>query len=252
MLSPAEVLHEAIVVPRDAYIALADLEAIRRPGWTQIITPSFKNGGFNEVSHAVLAAGEADAVIDAAIARYRDAGIKFRWTVGPDSSPADLGERLERRGLVRSISHAMVRATDFDEAPPPGVTIERVDASNVDEFTNAMAEGWSSEPQPLADANALILRSYPNHRMYLARVDGEPAATAAQVLFERSAYLLGAVVLPRFRRRGLYRALVAARLADARAAGLALATSHARASSSAPLLAKLGFETVCSLDVYSG
>ncbi|HEY5935608.1 MAG TPA: GNAT family N-acetyltransferase [Kofleriaceae bacterium] len=239
-------------MPRDAYIALPDLEAIRRPDWTQIITPSFKNGGFNEISHAVLDATEADAVIDATIARYRDGGIKFRWTIGPDSAPADLGERLGRRGLVHAISHAMVRATDLEEDLSPDVTIERVDASNVDDYTAAMAEGWSSEPQPLADAHALILRSYPNHRMYLARVAGEPAATAGQVLFERSTYLLGAVVLPRFRRRGLYRALVAARLADARAAGLALATSHARASSSAPLLAKLGFATVCSLDVYSG
>lgn len=238
------------MVPRRAYIALPDLEVIERPGWSQIITPSFKSGGFNEVSHAVLDPAEADAVIDATIEQYR--GIKFRWTVGPDSAPADLGDRLARRGLVRSVSLAMARATDFDEPPPPDVTIERVDASNVDDFTRAMAEGWSSDPQPLADANALILRSYPSYRMVLARVAGEPAATAAQVLFERSAYLLGAVVLPRFRRRGLYRALVASRLTDARAAGLTLATSHARAATSAPLLAKLGFLTVCSLDVYSG
>lgn len=252
MLSPAELLHEAVVVPRDAYVALPDLEAIRRPGWVQIITPSFTNGGFNEVSHAVLDPAEADAVIDATVARYRDAGIKFRWTVGPDSAPADLGERLARRGLVHSVSLAMVRATDLDEAPPAGVTIERVDAGNVADYTHAMAEGWSVAPEPLADANALVLRSYPAHRLYLARVGGVPAATAAQVLFERSAYLLGAVVLPAFRRRGLYRALVAARLADARGAGLAVATSHARATTSAPLLAKLGFATVCSLDVYSG
>ena len=240
------------MVPRRAYIALPDLQVIERPGWSQIITPSFKTGGFNEVSQAVLDEADADAVIDATIASYRDAGIKFRWAVAPDSAPADLAARLEQRGLVRSTSLAMIRDTDLDEPPPPDVTVERVDAANVAEYTQAMAEGWSTDPAPLAAANELVVRSYPTHRLYLARVAGEPAATAAQVMFERSAYLLGAVVLPRFRRRGLYRALVAARLADARASGLALATSHARAETSAPLLVKLGFATVCALDVFSG
>jgi GNAT superfamily N-acetyltransferase len=59
-------------------------------------------------------------------------------------------------------------------------------------------------------------------------------------------------VLPRFRGRGLYRALVGARLADARARGIALATAHAREETSAPLLEKMGFETVCRFPVFHG
>ena len=245
---------EVAVVPRRAYLPLPDLEVIERPGWLQLVTPSFKNGGFNEVSFAVLGA-DADAVIDATIAQYRELGCKFRWIVGPDSAPADLGERLARRGLVRSISHAMIRSTetavDGADDRADDVTIDRVDGTTIDAFTQAMAEGWSVEPGPLARANELALGGS-SHRMYLARVGGEPAATAASVLFERSVYLLGAVVLPRFRRRGLYRALVAARLRDAATAGRTLATSHARAETSAPLLARLGFDTVCTFDVFSG
>ena len=249
--SSAERLHEALVVPRGAYIAMPDLQLIERAGWMQIITPSVRDGGLNEVALAVLDAADADAVIDATLAGYR--GIKFRWTVGPDSAPADLGARLAARGLVHSVSHAMARTTAGDPAPlPPEVSIDRVDVTTVDAFSTVMAEGWDSDPARVAAINTLVLRQHPAHHLYLARVAGEPAATAVQVMFGRSTYLLGAVVLPRFRRRGLYRALVDARLADARTAGLALATSHARAATSAPLLARMGFETVCRLDVYSG
>jgi GNAT superfamily N-acetyltransferase len=64
--------------------------------------------------------------------------------------------------------------------------------------------------------------------------------------------LLGGVVLPRFRGRGLYRALVRARLSDARTHGIALATSHAREATSAPILERLGFATICRFARYFG
>ena len=121
-----------------------------------------------------------------------------------------------------------------------------------DAFTQVMAEGWASDPVPLARAYALMLEPGSRHRLYLARVNGEPAAAAGAVFFARSAYLLGGVVLPRFCARGLYRALVAARLADARDAGLKLVTSNSIADTSAPILERMGFERLCPLIVFRG
>ncbi|MCC6622751.1 MAG: GNAT family N-acetyltransferase [Deltaproteobacteria bacterium] len=252
--SPSELFHEAVVVPRRAWVPLPDLEVVERPGWLQIVTPSFRQGGFNEVAHAVLDEREADAVIDRTIAGYRDRGIRFRWTVGPDSAPADLAERLARRGLVRSLSRAMVRSTAplANLALAPGVSVEPVDAHNVEAYTEVMAAGWGADPEPLRRVHALVLGAPSSHRLTLGRVDGQPAGAAGQVLFARSTYLLGAVVLPAFRRRGLYAALVAARLDLARAAGLDLATSLARAETSAPLLERLGFQTVSEVASLSG
>jgi GNAT superfamily N-acetyltransferase len=77
-----------------------------------------------------------------------------------------------------------------------------------------------------------------------------PAATASYFAFPRSAHLLGGVVLPQHRGSGLYRALVAARLGHARARGISLATTHARESSSAPILERLGFATICRFQRY--
>lgn len=252
-----EILDEVFVVPRSALLPVPDLRRIERPGWVQIITPSFRTGGLNEVAFSALAEDEADAVIDATIAEYRALGIAFRWAVPPGSAPADLGERLVRRGLHESRGRGMARSTAAPELPgapaaPPELSVEEiVDPADAGVYTRAMAEGWGTDPEPLLRVHEMLLaRPERRDRLFLARWDGEPAGTAAYVAFPRSAFLLGAVVLPRFRGRGLYRALALARLADARARGLELATCHARESSSAPILERLGFATIGRFAIY--
>lgn len=236
--------REVVVTPRRAFVALPDMTVIDRDDWCQITTPSFRQGGFNEIS---LARNVDDHAIARAIAGYRDAGIVFRWTVGPDSD-ADLAARLEAAGLAPATSLGMACATDATLADVPPIEIVRVDAATLEIYTTLMAEGWRVDRAPVAVANTIALAD-PRHAMYLAIVDGEPAGVAACVWFDASAYLLGAIVREQFRRRGIYRALVAARLADARARGIVLATSHARVDTSAPQLARLGFHEVCRFTV---
>lgn len=246
-----EILHEVLQCPRNAYVVLPDMRVIERPGWKQLVTPSFARGGFNEVAHARLDEADVDRVIAETIEQYRQAGIAFRWTVGPDSAPADLAARLARAGLTPTTSAGMARATMPPVTAPALVEVSAVDARTVDAFTHVMAAGWGSDPGPLATAHAAILADGSRrHRLFLASVDGEPAGAASYVAFPRAAYLLGAVVLEAFRRRGVYRALVAARLADARARGIELATTMARLDTSAPLLAKLGFVEVCRFTTF--
>ena len=111
-----DLLEEVIVAPRRAFPRLPDLQVIERPGWLQIVTPSIKTGGLNEVIYSLLDERGADAKIDSAIATYRDLGLKFRWNAGPGSGPTDLSERLERRGLAPSWGRGMARSTD-DRGP---------------------------------------------------------------------------------------------------------------------------------------
>lgn len=243
-----DLLEEVIVAPRRAFPRLPDLQVIERPGWLQIVTPSITTGGLNEVIYSRLDELEADRAIDDAIAMYRDRGLKFRWNAGPGSGPADLGERLARRGLTLSMGRGMARSTDSSGTPED---VRLVDESTLESFTQVMAAGWGSDPSALL---ALHRHALVDGRqfMFLAYDRGVPAATASYVACERSAYLIGGVVLPAHRGRGLYRDLVHARLAHARARGLMLATSHARESTSAPILERLGFETVCQMAMYFG
>jgi GNAT superfamily N-acetyltransferase len=246
-------LREVVEAPRRAFIPLADTQVIERPGWLQLVTPSLRQGGLNEVAFSALEEQEAEAVIDETLALYRRLGVRFRWTVGPGSRPLDLAGRLARRGLRQSETLGMLRETAEAPEDPGGViTVSEVDAYTVEDFSRTMAEGWEMEVGQVAAYNRKVVeQAWRGHRLFLARYEGAPAGTAALVAFERSVYLMGGVVLPAFRKRGVYRALVTERLRWAAARRLPYATSHARASTSAPLLARLGFETLCRFDVFS-
>jgi GNAT superfamily N-acetyltransferase len=241
-------LAEVIVTPRRRFPRLPDLQVIERPGWLQIITPSIKTGGLNEVIHSQLDEADADAAIVQAIAMYRDRGLQFRWNAGPDNGPADLGERLARHGLRLSSGRGMARSTAGAAAT---TDVALVDARTVADYTHVMAEGWGADPAALRVLHDHVLAEGRQH-LFVAYAGGVAAAAAGYVAFERSAFLIGGVVLPSHRGRGLYRALVHARLAHAHARGIPLATSHAREATSAPILEHLGFETVCPMAMYFG
>lgn len=253
-LSREELLHEALVRPRDGFVRFADMRVVRRPGWSQLITPLFRQGGFNEVSLARLDPAEADAVIAATIAEYDALGIRFRWTVGPDSAPPDLGARLAAQGLTGQRTVVMAAAIDEVLAAlpvDPAIRVEGVDADNCEDFVAVSASGWQCDPAPLrVYQQALRADAGGRHHGCLAYVDGAPAGIGNHVRFDRSAFLIGGVVLPAMRGRGVYRALIAARLRHARAAGVAVVTTHAMAETSAPILARLGFVALTELEVY--
>jgi hypothetical protein len=75
-------------------------------------------------------------------------------------------------------------------------------------------------------------------------MDGECVATAGLVLHADFGYFIGGQVNERARGRGLYRGLVAARLAFLHARGMGYAVTNAYAATSAPILEHLGFETL--------
>jgi predicted GNAT superfamily acetyltransferase len=62
--------------------------------------------------------------------------------------------------------------------------------------------------------------------------------------------LSGAGTLARVRGRGVFRTLIAHRLASARAAGMGAATIQAFADTSAPICTRLGFESLGELRLY--
>src|SRR5262249_22300419 len=97
------------------------------------------------------------------------------------------------------------------------------------DFLAAHVAGWGlpEKDHPQFKANVRPWLDQPGWSLYLARVDGRPAATATVFVQGDTAYCADAATDPAFRRRGLHSALLRRRIMDARAAGVDLVTSGA-------------------------
>jgi GNAT superfamily N-acetyltransferase len=250
--TPERRLEAAIRAPLGRVYLRDDTQVIERPGWYQVLTPSARSY-LNEVAHSEVEAEDAERVIEETIALHRAHGVGLKWYVGPSTRPPDFAERLRRRGLrgieLRGMGIETSAALGGSEVAPPGaVTIVPVDASNVDGFVSVVMRGWAMPPTELATErrlHAALLAQEPQLAHFFgALVDGEWAGTAALLIRDDFGYLVGAQVLEAMRGRGIYRALIAARLAFLEARGLGYAVTHAQEATSAPILERLGFETL--------
>jgi GNAT superfamily N-acetyltransferase len=185
-------------------------------------------------------------------------GLPFGWVLGPSGTPADLRERLGAAGFAPAgVTMAGMVLRDLGAAPPAqdGVTVREVGPEAAPVLAPLMAEAYGL-PADVAELLAASAFMPSPHwvRAYFAYVPGETAPVACGLgtyLADSDIFLLGgAATLPAHRGKGTYRALVARRLADARAEGRTAAVIQAVRETSAPVCARLGFEEACELEMY--
>jgi len=224
-----------------------DTQIIERPGWYQVVTPSATTY-MNEISLSHVDDADAERVIDETISFYRAHGLRFKWYVDPSSRPHDLGERLRRRGFESWELRAMGIDTAAAFSVPADVEVVEMDASNIDAFVEITMNAWSLPAHEIEldqrSHHAALARDPRLTHFFAARIDGTWLGTAALMVRDGYGYLLGAQVTEAMRGRGIYRALVAARLAFLRSRGLDYAVTRAQETTSAPILEHLGFETL--------
>jgi len=244
-------VRETLLATVGSALEWPDMRIIERDGWYQLITPSTRSAIANEVAVSQIPDDDADAVIDRTCAEYAAAGVAFKWFVGPETRPRDLGRRLEARGFrgvpVRGMA---IEPAAWTATAPADVSVELVTLASLEEYNECFATGWGErlpDEQRSTIAQAIASTRFDT---FLARIDGVPVGTCGSVYKERCVYLIGGNVLAAYRHRGVYRAMLATRLARAMAAGRALAVTHAREESSAPILERLGFESMFSATVY--
>ncbi len=241
-------IEAAVEAPRTTALHRPDTRVIERPGWYQLVTPSAPEAILNEVVLSSVDEEDAERVIDEVIAAYRANGNSVKWCVGPWTRPLDFGERLARRGFSSWDVHAMVSETSGGGRSARGIDAFEVGATELEDYVTATLAGWDRPrqtwPTELEVYRAAFAATPRVVHFFAARVGGQIVATAAVILRGRYAYMIGGQVHAAYRGRGLYAALVAARLAFLDARGVTLAVTQARAATSAPILARLGWEVV--------
>src|SRR5512135_1602034 len=212
------------------------IEVIVTPRYQITLQPDFPLAGPNNVSWIRCTADEADEVIDQARAIVAARRLPLAWILDPETQPADLADRLHARGVDPDPhgveSKVMVLPSDaaIDSPRVPG--LEMVDAlADAEAFQLAdRAATEAFEAEVLRDDESRVaarerrrrnLLAAGNRHLLLATVDGEPAGSGSLGLYPPyGARMNGGSVRPKFRGRGVYRALVAARVEIARRAGV--------------------------------
>ena len=234
-------------------------EVIVTPRYEITLQPDFPHPGPNSVTWVRCAAQEADGLIEEVRAVIRPRRLPFMWILDPGTEPRDFADHLLAHGcspdphgaevavMVLAV-HAEIEVPDvpgleiLDALADPG----RFIAANI-----AAAEAFGAPaPNVGPDGVAALERRRLNslaagdNRHLLATLDAEPAGASGISLYPPAgATINGGSVRPKFRGRGVYRAMVAARLEIARGAGVeGLAVWGGQMS--APILSALGFQAV--------
>ncbi len=146
------------------------------------------------------------------------AGVGGSFDLAPGRVTVQTAALLAEAGYRLTGFHAtLVGPIDLDEAPVAGVEIEPVeDETALQPFADVYHRGWDITSFRVPMTPWL---SAPGWRLYLARVDSQPAGAAILYLDGDNAYLADGAVDPDFRDRGVHRMLLDRRVADAKAAG---------------------------------
>lgn len=235
------------------------IEVIDTPRYVVQLMPDFPIPGPNSVTWVRCTAADADEVIREARSYFASRRLPLMWTLDPGTLPSDFPDALAAHGVVPDphaprvdvmalpidlvVEEPGVRGLEIRDALADAASFRAADAAAAEAFTG---ETPTDDPRVAAAQERRRLNAIAggNRRHLLALIDGEPAGASGMNLFPPAGAIInGGAVRPKFRGRGIYRAMVAARLALAREAGVA-GLSVWGAPTSAPILARLGFEVV--------
>ncbi len=216
------------------------------PYLTRFVRPA---PGMSFILHSRLNEQNANAVIAEQMAYFAEINQAFNWKVYDYDTPSDLYERLLAQGMEGDDPEA-VMVLDLDEAP--AVLLEPVTAdvrrlTQRDEIKDAIrveSQVWGGNFEWMTNRLGSHLEIPGYLSLYVAYVANEPASTG-WIYFhpgsEQFAGLWGGSTVERFRGRGLYTALLAIRVQEARQRGYRYLCIDA-SPMSRPIVAKHGFQ----------
>ena len=209
------------------------------------------DGKMGEIVYSSCTEAEVDQAIEREVQAARSAGYELEWKVFGHDQPPCLPERLTAAGFEAGDRELfMVLRADADALTRFGTSqgdIRRVTSADGLEAYRTVREEVSGKNCDSEIARHIsMLRDHPDTMStYVAYVDGEPAA-CGRVYFHpdsQFASLYGGNTREKFRRRGLFIQVVAARIHEALSRGIVNICVDALPTSE-PILRKRGFQDV--------
>ncbi|MFX0134597.1 MAG: GNAT family N-acetyltransferase [Candidatus Hodarchaeota archaeon] len=198
--------------------------------------------------------------IDEIISRYTRRKVSFVWVVQPSSLPLDIGDRLQKRGLIHieTIPCMARNLKDLPQVPslPDGIEVyEAIEESDVNKFLELTAWRWGV-PLDYHQKLQLIFQSFKigkpgaKAHMWVAWRDGVPISKAGSYYGEGSVGVYGVATKPEERGQGLASVLMVETMKAAKQAGHKLVVLHSSPLAE-NLYKRLGFVTIAQFHLYA-
>ena len=168
--------------------------------------------------------------LDAILHFYREDGLRCDFQLNDQSIEPETALRLAEKSLLVTRSISTQYGVPTAAPPPPlGVTVRRADGAVREECFQLFMDVFevSAEEREGILLTERLENSQPGSHLYIALVDGVPAAAASMDIRDGIGHLTSGATLPQFRRRGCQAALIQRRLADALEEGCDLAVGNA-------------------------
>jgi len=204
-----------------------------------------------------LTEDSADAAIAAQRAYFAARGTPVEWKYYGYDQPADLPQRLLAAGFEAQHEELMLVAEtasiSHEVVLPDGVRLELLtDDAGIETMMAVHALAFDGASADLGQRLVEQLRDAPDSLQLVVAMAGDEPVAAARIEFVRGtdfAGLWGGGTIPAWRRKGIFRALVAYRAGLAAARGYRYLQVDALPASQ-PILQRLGFEAVATTTPY--
>jgi GNAT superfamily N-acetyltransferase len=216
----------------------------RREELSQLVRHVDLVGNSGAVIFSRLSSETVDAAIIEQCAYFQSLGQEFEWKAFAHDQPPDLIQRLAAHGFDLDETEA-VMVLDLNDPPAAllGPTAAASRLNRPDELRDVSAIKQRTSDDDMVARLAFEMEHAPDYlSVYVAYVENV-AAACAWIRFPPGspfASLWGGATLPELRNRGLYTALLAARVQEARARGWRYLTIDA-GHMSRPIVEKRGF-----------
>lgn len=206
----------------------------------------------NVVLYWTLSASEAVTAVAEQAAFARTAGIELEWKLYEHDGPPGLANVLLDAGFVADPSETFM-VFDLARGLPDGAASDAVeirqavDAAGVDDFIAVGDAAFGRDHGPKAETYVRLLGD-PTLALFIAYRDGRAVSAGRLQMPEARSFasMWSGGTVPEHRGLGIYHALVAHRAREARRRGYRYLTVDA-ASTSLPILERLGFEPLTSI-----
>ncbi|NMI56155.1 MULTISPECIES: GNAT family N-acetyltransferase [unclassified Streptomyces] len=213
--------------------------------------------GWNGVIWSDLDESNADAAIAEQMRYFGELGREFEWKLYGHDKPEDLGKRLRAAGFIAQPEETLMIAElgdlALDAQPPEGVRLLPVtDRAGVDLVADVHEQAFGTDSTRMRHQLLAQLTGDEDKVVAVVALAGDVPVSAARMELvpgTRFAGLWGGGTIDSWRRRGIYRALVAHRARVAAERGYRYVQVDAT-SQSRPVLARLGFEPLTTTTPY--